>query len=281
MKALISDIHGNFQALSAVCEDIDSHDVDSIICLGDIVGYGAEPEACIDFVITKAQHSLMGNHDFALFNGPVGFNPLAADIIYLTKIRMEPSEGGSDTPETSGVEFFPCIQQGLNPPCLILKHSKPERWEYIKNLDYTLKEDSVLYLHGSPIDPVYEYVFPDKFTSVWAPERIKEMFPFTDWLIFCGHTHHPCTIASDMTCAYPPDVDYTMKLDKNLKYIINIGSVGQPRDRDPRACYLLFDEKGGSIEWRRVEYDIDAAIEKNTEMCGERNWCGERLLYGK
>ncbi|MBN1307807.1 MAG: metallophosphoesterase, partial [Chitinispirillaceae bacterium] len=89
MLALISDIHGNLEALTAVLDDIARFQVEAIYCLGDIVGYGPDPEACIDIVMEKARITLMGNHDSALLHGPEGFNPVAAGVIYLTRERME------------------------------------------------------------------------------------------------------------------------------------------------------------------------------------------------
>ena len=102
-----------------------------------------------------------------------------------------------------------------------------------------------------------------------------------DRICFCGHTHIPCAIDSDTRCIYPASCDYRLTLDPQKKYLINLGSVGQPRDRDTRASYLLFDEDSQVVEWRRIEYDIDAVVKKIDARYGKGNWCGTRLRLGR
>jgi diadenosine tetraphosphatase ApaH/serine/threonine PP2A family protein phosphatase len=282
MKAFISDIHANFEALSAVCADIDSLHVDEIICLGDIVGYGAEPEACVDFVMQKCALTLMGNHDWALINGPIGFNPIAADVIRLTQGRMDPARG--DERELKCEKhggYFPCAHDGNNPPCLIMNRTTGERWEFIRKLPHTNERGKALLVHASVLEPIFEYVFPDRFPSLWNPGRLQLMFDEMEWISLCGHTHHPCAITDEVRCIYPEQVGYRLGLERKTKYILNLGSVGQPRDNDPRASYLLFDEKTNTVEWRRIEYDIGSAARKIEAMCGAGNWCAERLKRGK
>jgi diadenosine tetraphosphatase ApaH/serine/threonine PP2A family protein phosphatase len=124
-------------------------------------------------------------------------------------------------------------------------------------------------------------VFPDIFEGNWDPGRIRELTNSINRFCFCGHTHIPCAISSEGECTYPPGPDKCITLDPGKKYIINTGSVGQPRDRDSRACYLLWDGRALTVQWRRVAYDITATIAKIEEMCGKDNWCAQRLLYGK
>ncbi len=282
MKAIISDIHANFKALCSVFEDIEKQSVSEVICLGDIVGYGADPEACVDAIMEKTQTTLVGNHDYALIHGPIGFNPIAADVIRMTREIMMPHESvENETPDCFEPEYFPCVNHGGEPTCLILKHKDKSRWSFIEKLIAESSENSVLYVHASPLEPTHEYVYPDKFESMWNPSRINEMLNKVDWLAFCGHTHHPCAISSTMKCYYPEQCDYHLALDPEEKYIINVGSVGQPRDRDPRSCYLLYDEDAHTITWRRVAYNIDTTIKKIESMCGKDNWCGYRLRLGK
>jgi predicted phosphodiesterase len=278
MLAILSDIHGNLEGLNSVFKDLQGFQADTIICLGDIVGYGPDPEACIDFIMEKASVTLMGNHDFALIHGPQGFNPVASQMIYSTRKRMKPALGLVAPPQ---VPPYWCVPLGSSPVCLIPAHSKSIRWRFIKSLPYRSERGDALFVHASPLEPISEYVFPDVFTDAWDPDRISLLMSLIKRLCFCGHTHIPCAIASDLSCVYPPDSDYHMVLDPNKKYIINTGSVGQPRDHDNRASYLLYDEIRQTITWRRIEYDITTVVKKLEEMCGKENWCAMRLLTGR
>ncbi len=282
MKALISDIHANLEALCNVFKDIEKHSVDDIICLGDIVGYGSDPKECVDLVMSKTDKALMGNHDYALINGPEGFNPIAAEIIQITQELMKPEKLDKSNDNCNfEPKYYKCPHGGNCAKCMIMEHTKDAQWDFEKQLAETIRDRNFLYVHGSPLKPIHEYVLPDKYPRFWDPERLKLMFDKIDHIAFCGHSHIPCAITSEFRSIYPENCDYQLSLDKNKKYIINIGSVGQPRDRDNRSCYLLFDEERYSVEWRRVSYDIEAAMKKIEEMCGKDNWCSVRLMLGR
>lgn len=283
MRAFISDIHGNLEALCAVIKDIELRNVDEVICLGDIVGYGPDPEACIDFVMEKAKITIMGNHDHALIHTPLGFNPIAAEVIYLTKEIMDPQKNpGKKETDILEPHFYPCGHKGEIQQCLLLEHSKGSRWEFIKNLPDRYQESGMLCVHASPLDPIFEYLLPDRFPSGWKPARIRQQFDVFEGVALGGHTHLPCVITSDLVCFYPAENGYQpFTLDPAKKYIVNVGSVGQPRDGDNRACYLLWDDGAGAIEWRRIPYDVQTTVRKSNTMCGEGNWCGARLLVGR
>jgi diadenosine tetraphosphatase ApaH/serine/threonine PP2A family protein phosphatase len=282
VRAFISDIHGNIEALCAVLKDIEQHDVEEILCLGDIVGYGPDPEACIDLVMEKAKITLMGNHDHALIHKPLGFNPIAAEVIYLTKEIMDPQKH-PEKKETDIFEphFYTCGHEGETPQCLLMEHAKDARWKFIENLPDRHQESRLLCVHATPLDPIFEYLLPDRFVSGWKPERVAQQFGAFEGLAFYGHTHLPCVIADDLTCKYPSDIECRFEFERSKKYIVNIGSVGQPRDGDNRACYLLLDDAARTIEWRRVPYDVQTTVRKSDKMCGEGNWCGARLLVGR
>lgn len=282
MIAVISDIHANFEALCTVMGDIKDRNVETVVCLGDIVGYGPDPEKCTDLVMQEAHLAIMGNHDFALLNAPFGFNPLAAEVIRKTQEIMRPgSESDRSMSGTSEHHYYACsLQKGL-PRCLVMEHLKKERWEFLQNLPETSGQDQMLYVHGSPLEPTFEYIFPSSFGKAWDPLRIELLFRQVNRLCFCGHTHIPFAIGSDFSCVYPQECGYVFVVDVDKKYIINPGSVGQPRDHDHRASYLLFDEKENRIEWRRLEYDIASVVEKSDALCGKGNWCGARLWDGK
>lgn len=278
--ALISDIHANFAALCTVCDDITSQGVDRIYCLGDIVGYGAEPQQCTDYIMDKADIALMGNHDYALLNGPRHFNPIAAEMIELTRKDMEP-HGIEDLPESFEPQHFPCVHHGKDRHCMLLSHDKHTRWDFLKNLGTSHSDERAVYVHASVLDPINEYVFPDRYVRYWNTDRMAEMFTRTPKLIFCGHTHMPCAITSEFGCLYPEENEYRVEFEEDKKYIVNIGSVGQPRDGDPRSCYAIYDQDAQSVTWRRVAYDIDHTVRKIEKMCGGENWCGVRLRFGK
>lgn len=285
MQAIISDIHANLEALEAVLNDIEALAVDDVICLGDIVGYGPDPEACIDLVMDAARVTLLGNHDHALLHGPTGFSAIAAEAIITTReLMLEQLKEENLCAEEDCLEstFLPCARQGRVPECLSAINRPSAQWRFIDSLPEREQDGDVLYVHASPIDPVFQYVFPDRIRGAWNPVTLRRMFDHVDWVSFCGHTHMPCTIDAELNCLYNDQVDgETVPLDPNCSYIINTGSVGQPRDRDPRACYLLFDRDKRTIQWRRIEYDIEAVAGKIEDMCGLSNFCAERLRHGR
>jgi len=251
VRALISDIHGNFDALSAVFEDIDSHGADEVYFLGDVVGYGPEPEKCIDLLESRCSVHLLGNHDFAMLNVPVGFNPIAAGAIVCLRARMEP-----------GVYSMPW---------------KRRRWKFLGELHQRHMIDDILYVHASPRDPVMEYILP--YDPVYDPGKCADIFKRVERACFVGHTHIPGVMTTEPKFIYPADIDFKFRLEPGEKYVFNIGSVGQPRDRDPRASYVLFD--GETVEWRRIEYDIDAVAAKVGKIDCIDDLAGERLKLGK
>ena len=250
MIAVMSDIHGNLEALKAVIADIDEMGIEEIYFLGDVVGYGPEPEACIDLIEQRCTVCLMGNHDYAILNAPVGFNPIAAEAIWCLKARMEP-----------GIYSLPW---------------KRHRWNFLGDLRTLFRDEGRLFVHGSPREPIMEYIVPSD--PLHNPEKVESIFARIEHLAFCGHTHLPGVITEKPGFMPPGDIDsrYTFTRDKA---IINIGSVGQPRDGDTRACYAVIDD--GHVEWRRVAYDIEATISKiNDSGClHPRN--GERLREGR
>lgn len=279
MKAFISDIHANKDALKNVLNDIDQHNADEIICLGDIVGYGPDPVACTDMVMERAETTIMGNHDYALLHGAIGFNDIAREAIDFTREIMK-CEGSEDDTKLISRVCLSCLEKDECPKCFDMESSGKEHWEFLENLPAHQRESNLLYVHGSPLDPTFEYVMPDVF-SRFDPKNIRDMFTEVDRLAFCGHTHYPCAVDSDIVFHYPQVDGLTITLNPEKKYIINIGSVGQPRDRDNRSSYVLFDEKEMTVEWRRIEYDIQSVADRISSMCGLNNWCGERLLLGR
>ena len=251
MYAIISDIHGNYDALSTVFKDIEEHNIDDVICLGDIVGYGPEPEKCIDLIEKRCRCVIRGNHDHALIKGPVGFSFLAHEAIKCIEKRMKPH---------------------------LFSFTKKKRWKFIKNLPYGMEEGETLYVHASPREPLNEYIFGDN-TFMFSPESLEENFSLIEKYCFVGHTHHPVIILDDFKCIYPYGEKFEYEIPKDRKSIVNIGSVGQPRDRDNRSSYVIVDE--AKVIYRRISYDITAVIEKIEAISCIDNRCGTRLLEGK
>lgn len=250
MKALISDIHGNYEALKAVFEDIDAHHADEVYFLGDVVGYGPEPEACIDLIEERCKVFLMGNHDHAILNEPVRFNPIAEQAIRCLRTRMEPG--------------------------IYSMSKKRRRWKFLSKLDSVYQEDGLMFVHASPREPVSEYILPSD--PLYYPDKIMSIFEQIEHLAFCGHTHVPGVINEEPAFISPLELNHIYEITGE-KAIINIGSVGQPRDRNPDACYaLLYEDR---IVWRRVPYNIENTIRKIGEIDCLHPRNGERLLEGK
>ncbi|MBU0753639.1 MAG: metallophosphoesterase family protein, partial [Planctomycetes bacterium] len=216
---------------------------------GDVVGYGPEPEACIDLIKKRCKVFLMGNHDYAMLNVPIGFNPIAEQAIWCLKSRMEP-----------GIYSMP---------------RKRERWKFLGKLQHTYLDEEILCVHASPRDPILEYIVSTD--PLHNPEKMESIFARVEHLAFCGHTHVPGVFTESPDFISPEEMEGSFEVTKE-KAIINIGSVGQPRDGNAKACYALYD--GRAVEWRRVEYDIDQTVQKikEVECLHPRN--GERLYMG-
>ena len=250
-QALISDIHSNFEALTAVLADIQLQRVDRIVCLGDIVGYGPNPCECLDMIIDKADFTILGNHDQAALFDPDGFNPVALRAIYWTRDVLDRAPGRA-----------------------ALVH---RRWDFLSELPKSKFENRILYVHGSPRDATNEYVFPE---TVYDQNRMKALFDRVEWVSFQGHTHMPGVFTTEGEFICPEDCQYHFRLDEE-KLMINVGSVGQPRDEDPRACYVVMDDRKQEIEFRRLEYNFEATIKKIYNIPDLDNMLGDRLRGGR
>jgi diadenosine tetraphosphatase ApaH/serine/threonine PP2A family protein phosphatase len=244
MYAIISDLHSNLPALKAVFEDIDAQGVTEVLCLGDVVGYGPWPVECLRLTKQRAKLTLLGNHDEALMGEPLNFNATAHAVVKWTEAQMP-----RDDPEMD------------------------ELWDYLGDMQMLHEQGPDMFVHGSPRDPTQEYLMPKDAAS----GKYDEVFDDFERLLFVGHTHIPCVITPDRNVRLAKSMNNEYRLDAE-KATINVGSVGQPRDRDPRACYVVVEDD--LVRWRRVAYDLDATIAK-LEEAGLPPELGARLRDGK
>lgn len=251
MQAVISDVHANLEALQATLADIDSKQIEDIVCLGDIVGYGPEPEACVDLVMERCSVCLCGNHDYAVLYGARDFNPVAEEAVIYHQERLVPRADASDEAKS--------------------------RWEFLRGLIARYEHEDFLYVHGSPRNPIHEYILESDVR--WGLERkLREAFDKTKRICFIGHTHRPGVVTDALEFLDPSMFDGRYEFGES-KAIVNVGSVGQPRDGDARACYVTVDETG--VTYQRVPYDVMVTQHK-IEVTGRIDVsCGERLAEGR
>ncbi len=240
--AIIADIHSNLVAFEAAIRDIeDKGGFDELWCLGDVVGYGPEPHACIELLRNYKHLCIAGNHDLAAVNqiDISDFNADAADANKWTSSQLTTEDG-----------------------------------EYLQNLPYTLTVGEFTLVHGSPRHPVWEYLL-----SADAAENSFDYFNTHYCLV--GHSHIPLVFerSDDGVDISAYSKETTIKLD-NSRLIINPGSIGQPRDRDPRAGYAIYDEEEGTIYFYRIEYDIKATQE-SMRLKGLPEFLINRLEHGR
>jgi diadenosine tetraphosphatase ApaH/serine/threonine PP2A family protein phosphatase len=249
--ALISDLHSNREALEAVFAHVRQLGVSTLYCLGDIVGYGPEPEYCVDLVRGHAAVTLMGNHDEALFHDASDFNPHARGAIEYTRERMRPRWYSSS--------------------------ERKARWRWLRELPLVHEEGRFTFVHGSPRDPVKEYVLStDGFLN---PAKLRAIFDSFDGIALGGHTHHPGMHGEDLRFQGLDGSDeFTLELPEGRAFI-NVGSVGQPRDGDNRACYAVLEDE--RVTWYRVPYDYRATMEKILRTGVLSEILARRLQIGK
>ena len=251
--ALISDIHGNLEALNVVLEDIDRQSVDRIICLGDILGYGPDPVACVDLVAERCEWSLMGNHDYGALYEPTNFNAAAEQAAYWTRAQLDLEED---------------------------EEAAKRRWDVLGRLRVRTSFDDFLCVHGSPRRPINEYIFPED--AINSRTKMKMLFDQIPANCLVGHTHWPGVFTDEPEFYGLEDMDDdTWKITGQEKCIINPGSVGQPRDLDPRASYAILDEEARTVKFFRLPYDVEAVVNKIYAIPELTNWLGDRLREGR
>ncbi len=246
-RALISDLHSNLEALDAVFADIRSQGISEVYCLGDLLGYGPNPRECIDIVM-QCKVCLLGNHDQGALFDPEGFNSGAERAIFWTRMQLE--EGGS------AVE-------------------RQRRWDFLGELPRSHQEDKFLFVHGSARNPLNEYVFPE---DIYNRRKLEKIFALIPRYSFQGHTHVPGVFTEQFQFLSPEEINYEFRLGEE-KAMINVGSVGQPRDGNPKACYVVLEEN--VVRFRRVEYPFEKTIAKIYDIPDLDNFLGDRLRDGR
>jgi predicted phosphodiesterase len=240
---IFSDIHANLEALSAVLEAYKTERIDVFYCLGDTVGYGGSPNECANLVRETAKKTILGNHDAAVSG------------------RMDYSY------------YYEAARHALDAHAAMLSE---DNMAWLKALPYQemLEEVNVLLCHGSPVRlEEFEYIF--------APEQARECLSIWDkigHITLIGHSHLCKVFAlTQHTVEELPAMDFDLEPDK--KYIVSVGSVGQPRDFDNRASYTVYDAGKKRFEFKRIEYDIELAADKVLRARLERNFA-HRLFIG-
>ncbi len=222
--AIISDIHGNLEALQAVLEDVQRRNVDQTYCLGDIVGYYPDPEACIELIRAHANHCIAGNHDYAAIE------------------RID----------TKSFTYYAYVAMEWT------KHALSEKAkQFLGSLPLTFEDAGVFFAHASPNNSEeWNYVFPDSESAIF------EAFSSLNCRVnFIGHTHWPSIMIQDDEKIVLHN-EHSIRINKKDHYLVNVGSVGQPRDFDPRSCYAIYDTEEHDIALHRVEYDLGATQRK-------------------
>ena len=216
---IFSDIHGNLAALNQVLARLHELDCDRLVCLGDVVGYGPFPNECCEVVQQKADICLVGNHDYAAIG------------------KME-------------TDYF--NQYARSALQWTAKTLTQENKQFLAGLPFDVRENDILFVHASPHEPQeWNYVL-----SLYdAEENFKE---FTDKVCFIGHSH-VAVVYSYEDGEFPTiESAKTLRLFDGFRFIINVGSVGQPRDRDPRASFAVYNEESKKFELQRIEYDVSS-----------------------
>jgi len=240
--ALISDIHGNLPAFEAVVAAIGEVGVDAIWCLGDLVGYGAHPNECVELAASSADLCLIGNHDLVVIDrlDISDFSPNAAVAAQWTK-----GELGADART------------------------------YLEKLEPAEKQQAIGLFHASPRDPVWEYVL----SSMAAGDCINVMEARVGAV---GHSHVALAFwrkGNSPTAGAQSEPGAELDLSED-RWLINPGSVGQPRDGDPRASWVLLELESWKATWQRTEYEIDRAAEA-IRLAGLPHQLADRLYYGQ
>lgn len=239
--AFISDIHSNIEAFEAVMADTEREKPDRVLFLGDIVGYGPNPNECVDKLLQVADVSLGGNHDWAVVGKTPDdyFNPFAkAAVDWTVKVLRDDNKDFLLRTKASG--SFDGFQVAHSTPF------NPEEWRYIMS----------------------------------HKEALENYSSIEGQLCFIGHSHQPMIIEYADSASVKVYREQKFQFHPDKKYIVNVGSVGQPRDTNVNACWVLYDSDSSAVEYHRVPYDIPA-VQKKMEAVGLPRYLIDRLAQGR
>jgi diadenosine tetraphosphatase ApaH/serine/threonine PP2A family protein phosphatase len=243
--AILTDIHGNREALEACLAHAQRRPIDLYVFLGDLVGYGADPGFVVDTVKGLAARGaivLLGNHDSAAIGVPESMNDMAMLAIEWTRRQLT-----------------------------------PDQREFLESLPLTADDGDRLYVHASAASPAaWDYVLDERAAA-------RSLTATGATITFCGHTHLPALFhvtATAKVAAFGPDAGVAIPLTPQRRWVAVIGAVGQPRDRNPAACYALYDDGPRTLTYVRVPYDVDTAARKIRDA-GLPPFLAARLALGR
>lgn len=235
--AVLSDIHGNLEALEACLKKIDELNADELVCLGDLVDYCAQPNECIELILQRSGKIVLGNHDEAQF-------------------RYSLSDGFNQNARISSIYTRTIIDKNYV--------------DYFTTLPRTISDNNIFYVHAAPY-------LPELYSYILTPEAAAINFRYFDEKIcFIGHSHRPIIFEETVSGANAVKID---RLDPAKRYMINVGSVGQPRDGNPKAGFGFFNTENYEYWNVRVPYDTEKSSEKIKNE-GLPLFLAERILKG-
>jgi diadenosine tetraphosphatase ApaH/serine/threonine PP2A family protein phosphatase len=239
--AVLSDVHSNLEALLAVLHACNNEQINEYICLGDIVGYGADPNDCVSLIHDLTTHIVAGNHDHGVCE--------LTNIVYFNDVAQKAIEWSKQVMDKKHIRFLASLP-------LVIEHR------------------DIVFVHAAPS-------FPDSWNYILSMnDAMREFGFFEQQCCFVGHSHQPVVFSLNDENEIGSSIDESLGCVKNKRYIINAGSVGQPRDGDPRACFVIYDTEKKQITFRRVSYNIGACQEK-IMIAGLPPFLAQRLEVGR
>jgi diadenosine tetraphosphatase ApaH/serine/threonine PP2A family protein phosphatase len=271
LTAIVSDLHGNEPALETALADAHARGARRYVCLGDVIGYGARPRHNLDWVmrlcvpepVGPAEFGalepglcLQGNHEYALLNSAEDFNARARAAIEWTREELNRDDG----------------QAGA-------KERRYAYWDFLAGLAPSATDGVAMFAHGSPRDPVREYMLPRDITDEAKMRANWECMQAP--VCFVGHSHVPAVYFEDRRLFRPKGTEgpYELGSSERLRAIVNVGSIGQPRDGDSRLSYVLYD--GRAITFVRLAYDVERAMADIQAVPDLPGYLAERLKVGR
>jgi predicted phosphodiesterase len=246
--AIISDLHANQAAAETVFADIRKKRIRDVVCLGDMIGYGPNPREVLD-LCRDCRFVLMGNHEEAVMFYGEDFNEKARQALEWTKEQLNSTKYD--------------------------RTANYELWNFLGSLLEKYDDGDILYVHGSPRVPTKEYMVPADSRN---KEKMTEVFSLIQRLCFVGHSHIPGVYTETGKFLTPDRISGSYNHTAG-KALINVGSVGQPRDGDPRASYVTTD--GTTIRFHRLEYDVEDTVQRIYATPGLPNYLADRLRVGR